>query len=108
MKHSKVKSTVAFIVTLILIVAVGLVSGFGVGSHNIGAAKNIILGLDLKGGVSVTYKVKDKDFTKEQLNDTKYKLEKRVAQFSTESEVYSEGDDKSQLIFLVPMMPRQY
>ena len=94
MKHSKVKSTVAFIVTLILIVAVGLVSGFGVGSHNIGAAKNIILGLDIKGGVSVTYKVKDKDFTKEQLNDTKYKLEKRVAQFSTESEVYSEGDDK--------------
>lgn len=39
MKHSKVKSTVAFIVTLILIVAVGLVSGFGVGSHNIGAPK---------------------------------------------------------------------
>ena len=58
MKQSKAKSTVLFIVILILIVAVGLVSGFGVGSHNIGAAKNIILGLDLKGGVSVTYEVK--------------------------------------------------
>lgn len=94
MKLNKVKSTVLFIVTLILIVAVGLVSGFGVGKTHTGSAKNIILGLDLKGGVSVTYQVKEDDFTKEQLNDTVYKLEQRVAVFSTESEVYTEGDDK--------------
>lgn len=94
MKQSKVKSIVLFIVTLVVIVAVGLVAGFGVGSHKTGAAKNIVLGLDLKGGVSVTYQVKDKDFTKEQLKDTVYKLEKRVAAFSTESEVYTEGEDK--------------
>lgn len=94
MKLNKVKSTVLFIVTLILIVALGLLSGFGVGKTHTGAAKNITLGLDLKGGVSVTYQVKDDDFTKEQLNDTVYKLEQRVAVFSTESEVYTEGDDK--------------
>lgn len=94
MKLNKVKSTVLFIVTLILIVALGLLSGFGVGKTHTGAAKNITLGLDLKGGVSVTYQVKEDDFTKEQLNDTVYKLEQRVAVFSTESEVYTEGDDK--------------
>lgn len=94
MKLNKVKSTVLFIVTLILIVAVGLVSGLGVGKTNTGSAKNIILGLDLKGGVSVTYQVKEDDFTREQLSDTVYKLEQRVAVFSTESEVYTEGDDK--------------
>lgn len=94
MKLNKVKSIVLFIVTLVLIVAVGLVAGFGVGKTNTGSAKNIILGLDLKGGVSVTYQVKQDDFTKEELNDTVYKLEQRVAVFSTESEVYTEGDDK--------------
>lgn len=94
MKLNKGKSIVLFIVSLILMVAVGLVAGFGVGKTHTGSAKNIILGLDLKGGVSVTYKIKDKDFTKEQLKDTVYKLELRVANFSTESEVYTEGDDK--------------
>lgn len=94
MKLNKGKSIVLFIVSLILMVAVGLVAGFGVGKTHTGSARNIILGLDLKGGVSVTYKIKDKDFTKEQLKDTVYKLELRVANFSTESEVYTEGDDK--------------
>lgn len=94
MKLNKGKSIVLFIVTLILMVAVGLVAGFGVGKTHTGSAKNIILGLDLKGGVSVTYKVKNDDFTKEQLKDTVYKLELRVANFSTESQVYTEGDDK--------------
>lgn len=94
MKFNKGKSIVLFIASLILIAAVGLVAGFGVGKTHTGSAKNIILGLDLKGGVSVTYQVKDKNFTKEQLKDTVYKLELRVANFSTESEVYTEGDDK--------------
>lgn len=94
MKMNKTKSSVLFVITLILIVAIGYVSAFGVGKTNTGSAKNIILGLDLKGGVSVTYQIKDDSFTKEQLEDTKYKLELRVSQFSTESEVYTEGEDK--------------
>lgn len=81
MKLSKAKSIILFIVTIALIVAVGFVSAVGVGDTHTGAAENITLGLDLKGGVSVTYHVKDDDFTKEQLEDTKYKLELRVAQF---------------------------
>lgn len=94
MKLNRGKSVVLFIGALICIVALGLVAGLGVGKTKTGSAKNIILGLDLKGGVSVTYKVKDKDFTKEQLKDTVHKLELRVQNFSTESEVYTEGDDK--------------
>lgn len=94
MKLNKTKSIILFVVTLVLIVAVGYVAGFGVGKTNTGSAKNIILGLDLKGGVSVTYQITDDKFTKEEVEDTKYKLELRVAQFSTESEVYTEGEDK--------------
>jgi preprotein translocase subunit SecD len=43
-----------------------------------GAAKNIKLGLDLAGGVSITYRAKDKNPTAEQMADTIYKLQKRV------------------------------
>lgn len=93
-KFSKAKSIILFIVTIIVTVALGLLAGFGFGEKKTGAAKNIILGLDLKGGVSITYQVKDEKFTKEQFDDTKYKLELRVQNYSTESEAYKEGDDR--------------
>ena len=93
-KFGKGKSVVLFIVTILCMVALGLLAGFGFGEKSTGAAKNIILGLDLKGGVSITYEVVDDEFTKEQLEDTKYKLELRVANYSTESEVYTEGDNR--------------
>lgn len=90
----KGKSIVLFTVTILCMVALGLLAGFGFGEKKTGAAENIILGLDLKGGVSITYEVVDEKFTKEQLEDTKYKLELRVANYSTESEVYTEGDNR--------------
>lgn len=93
-KLGKGKSIVLFIVSILCMVALGLLAGFGFGGKNTGAAKNIILGLDLKGGVSITYEVVDDEFTKEQLEDTKYKLELRVSNYSTESEVYTEGDNR--------------
>lgn len=93
-KYGKGKSVVLFVVTILCMVALGLLAGFGFGEKSTGAAKNIILGLDLKGGVSITYEVVDDEFTKEQLEDTKYKLELRVSNYSTESEVYTEGDNR--------------
>lgn len=94
MKFSKKKSIVTFIITLILIAASCYVAGFGISKHKSGAAENIVLGLDLKGGVSITYEVVDDDFTSTEFNDTKYKLQLRVSDYSTEAEVYKEGDDK--------------
>ncbi len=93
-KFGKGKSFVLFIITIACMVGLALLAGFGVGEKKTGAAKNIILGLDLKGGVSITYQVVDEKFTKEQLDDTKYKLELRVSNYSTESEVYTEGDNR--------------
>lgn len=94
MKLKKSNSIVLFILALLCIVFVGYVAGFGIGSKKTGSAENIILGLDLKGGVSITYEIQDENFTKEQVNDTVYKLQLRVANFSTESEVYKEGDNR--------------
>ena len=58
------------------------------------AAKNINLGLDLEGGVSITYQVKGDTPSEEDMADTIYKLQKRVEGYSTEATVYQEGDDR--------------
>ena len=60
-KFGKGKSWAIFIVTIACMVALGLLAGFGFGEKKTGAAKNIILGLDLKGGVSITYEVVDEE-----------------------------------------------
>ena len=66
----------------------------GIGPTGTGAAKNIKTGLDLAGGVSITYQAKDSDPSSEDMKDTVYKLQKRVEQYSTEAQVYQEGSDR--------------
>nr|WP_288723323.1 protein translocase subunit SecD [uncultured Sellimonas sp.] len=86
------------IASLFVVAALILILGFttlvGFGSRNTGAMENIKLGLDLAGGVSITYKVTDKNPTSEEMRDTVYKLQKRVDGYSTEATVYQEGDDR--------------
>lgn len=82
------------IATTLLIILLGFTTIVGFGKGKIGSAKNITLGLDLAGGVSITYQAKDKNPTSEQMSDTIYKLQKRVEQYSTEATVYQEGDDR--------------
>ena len=90
----KSKSILSLLLTVILIVGLGFTVIAGIGKSKTGAMKNIKLGLDLAGGVSITYQVKDKNPTKEEMSDTIYKLQKRVEQYSTEASVYQEGDDR--------------
>ena len=63
-------------------------------STGIGEDMSIKLGLDLAGGVSITYQVDDEDFTAEEVSDTIYKLQKRIEGYSTEAFVYKEGTDR--------------
>ena len=91
----KSKSILSLLLTVILIVGLGFTVIAGIGKSKTGAMKNIKLGLDLAGGVSITYQVKDKNPTKEEMSDTIYKLQKRVEQYSTEASVYQEGDDRT-------------
>lgn len=84
----------SLIATTLLIVLLGFTTIVGFGKGKIGSAKNITLGLDLAGGVSITYQAKDKNPTSEQMSDTIYKIQKRVEQYSTEATVYQEGDDR--------------
>ena len=91
---NKTKGIISLIVTAVLIALLGFTTIVGFGSNHTGAAENITLGLDLAGGVSITYQVKDKNPTSEEMSDTIYKLQKRVEQYSTEASVYQEGDDR--------------
>lgn len=59
-----------------------------------GAAANIKLGLDLAGGVSITYEADKANPSATEMKDTVYKMQKRVENYSTESEVRQEGDNR--------------
>ena len=90
----KGKSILSLVLAGILIALMGFAVLVGFGKTGTGAMKNIKLGLDLAGGVSITYQVKDDNPTDEEMSDTIYKLQKRVEQYSNESSVYQEGKDR--------------
>ena len=90
----KSRGILSLILTVALIVLLGYTAAVGFGASGMGSAKNIILGLDLAGGVSITYQAKDENPTSEEMSDTIYKLQKRVEQYSTEATVYQEGNNR--------------
>ena len=91
------KSTaiISFIAILALMAGVVYTAIFGLGENRSGAASSIDLGLDLAGGVSITYEVVgDENPDPEEMDDTIYKLTKRVESYSTEAQVYQEGANR--------------
>lgn len=90
----KNRGIISLILTVVLIALMGFTVLVGFGKTGTGAMKNIKLGLDLAGGVSITYQVKDKNPSDEEMSDTIYKLQRRVEQYSTEASVYQEGNDR--------------
>ena len=93
MNKKRAKITLGAIAVLLVLLVYTV--GFGFGKTGTGAAKNIILGLDLSGGVSITYQaVGDEDPSAEDMSDTVYKLQQRVQTYSTEAQVYQEGGNR--------------
>ncbi|MFG6365909.1 protein translocase subunit SecD [Schaedlerella sp.] len=90
----KSKGIISLILIVVLIGLLGFTTAVGFGKGGSGAARNIKLGLDLEGGVSITYQVKGGTPSAEDMADTIYKLQRRVEQYSTEATVYQEGDDR--------------
>ena len=86
MKNNKGKG---FIGLLILLIAIGVFGYFGYDTMD-----DIKLGLDLAGGVSITYQAVDENPSAEDMSDTIYKLQQRVQNYSTEAEVYQEGSNR--------------
>lgn len=91
----KSRAVISLIVFVLILGLLGYTAVFGVGSDHSGSASSIKLGLDLAGGVSITYQVVgDEDPSAEDMNDTIYKLQQRVDSYSTEAQVYQEGSDR--------------
>lgn len=82
---------------LIVLAALGIftvIAVSGIGAKKTGSASDIKLGLDLAGGVSITYETVKEDPTQEEMNDTIYKLFTRVQNYNTEAIVYQEGNNR--------------
>ena len=86
MKSNKRKGIIGLLITLICI---GVFGYFGYDTID-----DIKLGLDLAGGVSITYQAVEENPSSEEMSDTIYKLQQRVQNYSTEAEVYQEGSNR--------------
>ena len=92
MRKNKAIFTLFMIVVLTGLLGFTAVAGWGP-DHG-GSARNINLGLDLEGGVSITYQAVGDRPSAEDMSDTIYKLQQRVQEFSTDSAVFQEGYDR--------------
>lgn len=91
----KNKAVIVLLCILLLLAGVTYVDLFGVDGEGAGSASDISLGLDLAGGVSITYQVVgDETPSATDMSDTIAKLQKRVEGYSTEAIVYQEGADR--------------
>ena len=92
---TKSKGFVAIALVVIAALFFGYMDIWGLGSDKSGSASDITLGLDLAGGVSITYQaVGDETPSDQDMDDTVNKLKQRVEQYSTEASVYKEGSDR--------------
>ena len=90
----KSRGVLILVLTVIVTALLIFTSAVGWGPTGTGAAKNINTGLDLAGGVSITYEASEENPSADDMSDTIYKLQERVQQYSTESQVYQEGNNR--------------
>ncbi len=92
---SKKRGIFTIAIVLILTLFVGYMDIWGFGANKAGSARDIKQGLDLAGGVSITYQVVgDENPSDQDMSDTVSKLEQRVWNYSTEAVVYKEGSNR--------------
>ncbi|HAE44585.1 MAG TPA: protein translocase subunit SecDF [Lachnospiraceae bacterium] len=87
-------SVIVLILAVIFTIVTGYTALVGWGENGRGSMKNIHTGLDLSGGVSITYEADQAAPSAEDMNDTIAKLQKRVDEYSTEANVYQEGANR--------------
>lgn len=91
----KSNAIITLLVFLAVLAGVTFINVKGIDGNGKVAASDITLGLDLAGGVSITYEVVgDEEPSATDLADTKRKLEERVYNYSNEAQVYLEGNDR--------------
>ncbi len=91
----KSKAALVILIVLLLTLGIGYMDIWGYDGNGAGNASDIKLGLDLAGGVSITYQVVGEEAPSDtDMADTIYKLQQRVETYSTEAQVYQEGSNR--------------
>ncbi|MDE6699758.1 MAG: protein translocase subunit SecD [Acetatifactor sp.] len=91
----KSKAIVILLCAILLLAGITYVDIQGIDADGTGSASDIKLGLDLAGGVSITYQaVGEGTPSATDMSDTINKLQQRVENYSTEAIVYQEGIDR--------------
>lgn len=90
----KQKGIISLVATVAVIVLTAFVAVFGIGSQKWGSMSDVKLGLDLAGGVSITYEAVKENPTRQEMDDTFYKMQLRAQDFNSEAAVYMEGDTR--------------
>ena len=107
MKKTKRKAVINLIIFFLLLAGGIYMAIAGVGKNESGKTANVPLGLDLQGGLSVTYEIQDEKPSKDEIAATVDKLQRRVDEYSSEGEVKVDAHDvldqlgqPGQLLFL--------
>lgn len=93
MKH-RGKGILNLLLVFVIIAGISVVAFMGIGTNKSGSIYDVKLGLDLAGGVSITYETVKDDPSQEDMDDTIYKMQMRAGEESTESAVYQEGNNR--------------
>lgn len=93
MKDKK-KGMLQLLLTVLVIAGISVIAYIGIGTSKYGSISNVKLGLDLAGGVSITYQSVKENPTSEEIADTVYRMQQRAQVYSTEAEVYKEGTNR--------------
>ncbi len=94
MKKTNRQAVINLIIFFLLLAGGIYMAIAGVGQNESGKTANVPLGLDLQGGLSVTYEIQDEKPTSDEIKATVDKLQRRVDAYSSEGEVYQEGNDR--------------
>lgn len=103
MKETKRKAILSLLVFVLLMAGGVFMAINGVDKEDVGKTKNIPLGLDLQGGLSVTYEITTPSPSNEEINATLDKLQRRVDAISSEGEVYTEGNNDERITVEIPL-----
>ena len=102
-KDNKVGKILIMAVIFLCTLGLGYIAYFGVGPKHTGSFRDISRGLDLAGGVSITYQVVgDETPSNEDMEDTKEKLRNKAQTYSTEAQVYKEGANNDRITVEIP------
>lgn len=92
---TKGKGILVILAAILLLAGITWIDFYGIDDYGTISASDITLGLDLAGGVSITYQVVGEEEPDEtDMKDTISKLQQRVYKYSNEALVYQEGTDR--------------